>query len=82
MGKISQLGRNIIIYMLKGYAFLISPFLGNRCRFYPSCSSYAMDAIESYGVIRGSWLTIKRLSKCHPGHDGGFDPVPDKLIRR
>lgn len=69
--------RKLMIHLLKGYRFFISPLLGNNCRFYPSCSSYAETAIERFGVIRGSWLALRRLSKCHPWHVGGLDPVPD-----
>lgn len=61
---------------LRGYQLLISPLLGSRCRFYPSCSSYAMQAIELHGAWRGSWLAIRRLGRCHPYHPGGLDFVP------
>lgn len=67
----------ILIELLRGYRYLISPLLGNRCRFYPSCSQYAIDALNQQGLIRGLWLTIKRLSCCHPFHPGGYDPVPN-----
>lgn len=58
------------------YRKLISPILGPHCRFYPSCSEYALQAFRSYGLLRGLWMTIKRLIKCHPGHSGGYDPIP------
>jgi putative membrane protein insertion efficiency factor len=57
------------------YRLLVSPLLGPCCRFYPSCSRYAMQALQQKGLIRGSWLTVKRLLKCHPWHSGGCDPI-------
>ena len=68
--------RFVLKYLIRGYQLAISPFLGPRCRFYPSCSHYAIEAIETHGSLRGTWLTIKRISRCHPWHEGGFDPVP------
>ena len=68
--------RYVLKYLIRGYQLAISPLLGPRCRFYPSCSHYAIEAIETHGSLRGSWLTIKRISRCHPWHEGGFDPVP------
>ena len=65
------------ILLLRGYKLLISPMLGQRCRFHPSCSVYTMEAIERFGVVRGSWLGAKRVGRCHPFHPGGLDPVPD-----
>jgi hypothetical protein len=61
---------------IKGYQYLISPLLGPRCRFYPSCSHYFCEALDRHGVIKGSWLGIRRLARCHPWHPGGHDPVP------
>ncbi|MGZ5044987.1 MAG: membrane protein insertion efficiency factor YidD, partial [Methylobacter sp.] len=64
---------------LRFYKYFISPLLGNRCRFYPSCSSYSLEALQLHGAIIGSYLTLKRLLKCHPFHEGGIDPVPEKF---
>lgn len=69
--------RKILILIISGYQYLISPLLGPHCRFYPTCSSYAQLALQRYGIFKGSWLSIKRLSRCHPWHDGGADPVPE-----
>jgi len=67
--------RMIALAVLRFYKRWISPALPSACRFHPSCSEYAMDAIETYGVLRGSWKALRRLSRCHPFHQGGFDPV-------
>lgn len=64
------------LLLVKGYQYAISPLLGNNCRFYPSCSQYMVEAIEQFGIIKGVYLGLKRLSKCHPWHEGGMDPVP------
>ncbi len=69
--------RTILIALIRVYQWFISPLLGNHCRFYPSCSQYAREAIERHGVIRGLWLAIRRLACCHPWHPGGIDPVPE-----
>jgi putative membrane protein insertion efficiency factor len=68
--------RFVLKVLIRGYQLAISPLLGPRCRFYPSCSHYAIEAIETHGALHGMWLTIKRISRCHPWHEGGFDPVP------
>lgn len=65
-----------VILLIRGYQYFISPLLGSRCRFYPSCSSYAIEALEVYGVLKGSYLSLRRLLKCHPFHEGGVDLVP------
>ena len=65
----------IAIKCIHGYRFLLSPWIGNQCRFYPTCSHYAEDAIAIYGVTKGSYLSLRRLLKCHPWHPGGLDPV-------
>lgn len=69
--------RKIAILFIKAYQYLISPMLGPHCRFYPTCSSYAITAMEKHGFFRGLWLTVRRLGRCHPWHAGGIDPVPD-----
>lgn len=62
--------------LITGYRKFISPLLGAHCRFYPSCSAYALEAIQVHGAGRGSWLAVRRLCRCHPFHPGGLDPVP------
>ncbi|MBM3394491.1 MAG: membrane protein insertion efficiency factor YidD [Deltaproteobacteria bacterium] len=61
---------------IRGYQLLLSPYFGQRCRFWPSCSSYALEAIERHGLIKGGAYSVRRLARCHPFHPGGIDPVP------
>ena len=68
--------KQMLLWLIAGYRLLLSPFLGASCRFYPSCSAYALEAIDTHGALRGTWLSLRRLSKCHPWHPGGVDPVP------
>jgi putative membrane protein insertion efficiency factor len=68
--------RRLVIFLLRCYQAVLSPITGNHCRFYPSCSSYALQAIEQHGLPRGGWLALRRVAKCHPWHEGGLDPVP------
>jgi uncharacterized protein len=68
--------RKILLWLIGGYQFLLSPWMGNQCRFHPTCSEYAKIAISQYGGLRGAWLAMRRLSRCHPWHPGGADPVP------
>lgn len=68
--------KRLAISLLRGYQYLISPLLGPRCRFHPSCSHYAIEALQQHGLLRGLWLTLRRLLRCHPWHPGGHDPVP------
>ncbi|SFI19718.1 hypothetical protein SAMN05192551_10855 [Tindallia magadiensis] len=70
--------KGIVIFLIKGYQRYISPLTGSVCRFYPTCSQYSLEAYEIHGVLKGTWLTLKRLSKCHPFHSGGVDRVPSK----
>ncbi|HET8704964.1 MAG TPA: membrane protein insertion efficiency factor YidD [Pseudomonadales bacterium] len=67
----------VLIRFIKLYRLFLSPWIGNQCRFYPTCSHYAEEAIIKHGPLRGTWLTACRLSCCHPWHKGGLDPVPD-----
>jgi hypothetical protein len=69
----------VLSLIIKVYQYLISPFFGNCCRFHPSCSHYALEAIQSHGYFKGCFLTLRRLSRCHPWHTGGYDPVPEKI---
>jgi hypothetical protein len=68
--------RSIVVYILRAYKIIISPVLPNACRFNPTCSEYAAQAVGRYGIIKGCWLGIRRLLKCHPYNPGGHDPVP------
>lgn len=73
-----QLLLKSLLLLVRFYQLFISPVLGNNCRFYPSCSHYCQDALHEHGPLTGSYLTLKRILRCHPGHPGGFDPVPKK----
>lgn len=64
-----------VLIVLKGYKRFLSPLLPSACRYYPTCSEYMMDAVERYGCVKGIWLGIKRIGRCHPFHEGGYDPV-------
>ncbi|MBB5016292.1 membrane protein insertion efficiency factor YidD [Rehaibacterium terrae] len=69
--------KSLLLLLLRGYKRFLSPLLGPRCRFHPSCSSYAMEAVERFGALRGGWLALRRIGRCHPLNPGGLDPVPD-----
>ena len=69
--------RRILIGFITAYRYLLSPFIGQHCRFTPTCSEYAMEAIDRHGAGKGSWLAMRRLLRCHPFHAGGLDPVPE-----
>ncbi len=68
----------LLIGLVRIYQLIISPFLGNNCRFYPSCSAYTIEAMETHGVLKGLYLGIRRVLRCHPYHEGGLDPVPPR----
>ena len=68
--------RALLLLLVRAYRRLVSPALPPACRFYPSCSAYAEGALTRHGALKGSWLTVRRLARCHPFHPGGIDPVP------
>ncbi|ENO15317.2 membrane protein insertion efficiency factor YidD [Marinobacter nanhaiticus D15-8W] len=68
--------RQLVLLPIRFYRYAISPMMASHCRHYPTCSSYAMEAIESHGILRGGYLTLRRLLRCHPWSAGGYDPVP------
>lgn len=75
---IESLAGRAIILLIRIYRLLFSPWIGQHCRFHPTCSAYAIEAIRRHGALRGSWLAAKRLGRCHPWHEGGVDPVPER----
>jgi uncharacterized protein len=72
------MAKKLLISFIRFYQIFISPLKPPTCRFYPTCSHYGLEAVKRFGAIKGGWLTIKRILKCHPFHPGGFDPVPEK----
>ena len=68
--------RHVLIAFVRMYQVGLSPLLPASCRYYPSCSAYAITALEKHGAVRGAWLAVRRISRCHPFHPGGYDPVP------
>jgi putative membrane protein insertion efficiency factor len=71
-----------LVWMIRLYQLILSPMLAQQCRFYPSCSAYAVTALTRFGVLKGSWLTVRRLARCHPWNPGGVDHVPPRTARR
>lgn len=71
-----QFVRRVFISMVRGYQVWIGPLLPPSCRYYPTCSAYALEALERYGTMRGGWMAVRRILRCHPFHRGGYDPVP------
>lgn len=69
--------RQILLALIRCYRYLLSPWIGASCRFWPTCSAYSMNAIERHGALRGGWMTLARLARCHPYSAGGVDPVPE-----
>lgn len=74
--SINRWAVRLLIAPIRAYQYLLSPWLGSHCRFQPTCSHYAIEALSEHGVLKGVWLTLRRLSRCHPGCKGGYDPVP------
>ncbi len=74
--SVCKMIQSLVLLILRTYKVVLSPWLGDCCRFHPSCSSYCADAVKRFGVIRGVWLGFVRICKCHPLHPGGIDPVP------
>jgi putative membrane protein insertion efficiency factor len=72
----------VLIALLKAYRFAISPLYGQVCRYHPTCSAYALEAVQTHGALRGTWLAMRRVARCHPWAAGGFDPVPPAKNRR
>ena len=68
--------RWLLLALVKGYRLLLSPWWGTQCRYQPTCSLFAQEALERHGAARGTWLALKRVGRCHPWHAGGYDPVP------
>jgi putative membrane protein insertion efficiency factor len=68
--------KTLLMGLIRGYRVFLSPLLPPSCRFQPTCSQYALEAVDRFGVLQGSWLTAKRICRCHPFHPGGYDPVP------
>ena len=71
----------LLHWLIRFYQIAISPLIGPRCRYFPTCSQYSLEAIHTYGALKGSWLATKRLCRCHPWCGHGYDPVPKKTIR-
>ena len=68
--------KTALLLLVRSYQYSLRPLLGAHCRFYPTCSDYAWGAVERYGALKGSWLALRRIARCHPYHPGGYDPVP------
>ena len=81
-GPIARIARRAVTLAIRGYQVAISPLFPPTCRFHPSCSVYALTSVDRFGVLRGGWLAVKRIGRCHPFNPGGYDPVPETLPKR
>jgi putative membrane protein insertion efficiency factor len=72
--------RRLLLIIIRVYQWTLSPLIGRSCRFHPTCSCYTAEAVERFGALRGSWLGLKRIARCHPWNPGGYDPIPDELV--
>ena len=70
------------VLLIRGYQLIVSPILGSNCRFMPTCSEYALESFKAYGLIKGIYLTVKRIGKCHPWGSNGYDPIPTKMYKK
>ncbi|MCH7229675.1 membrane protein insertion efficiency factor YidD [Glycomyces sp. L485] len=77
-GRVSAAATRVVSLPIVAYRRWVSPALPDRCRFYPSCSAYTLEALSRHGLVRGIWLSLRRLGRCHPFHPGGYDPVPPR----
>ncbi|HFE64835.1 MAG TPA: membrane protein insertion efficiency factor YidD [Caldithrix sp.] len=73
--------KHLAVFLIKIYRMLISPLFPPSCRFHPTCSEYSIEALNKFGFFAGGWLSVKRIVKCNPFHEGGYDPVPDSLLK-
>ncbi|GLZ12539.1 hypothetical protein Acsp04_27740 [Actinomadura sp. NBRC 104425] len=71
-----SLAARALVFLIRAYRRFLSPLLGQQCRFYPTCSAYGLEALQTHGALRGTWLTVRRIGRCHPFNRGGYDPVP------
>lgn len=81
IGRPARLLNQLFVGLIRAYRYILSPWIGQHCRFYPSCSHYAIEALETHGPAKGLYLTLRRLLRCHPWHPGGADPVPHACHR-
>jgi uncharacterized protein len=81
-GARPSVGARLLLALIGGYRRFVSPLMAARCRFAPSCSAYAFEAVQEHGALRGSWLAVRRVARCHPFNGGGFDPVPPRRAGR
>lgn len=70
--------KQVLLILIRAYRLLVSPWIGPCCRYHPTCSAYAMEAVAKHGAMRGAWLSVRRILRCHPLHEGGIDPVPQR----